>query len=45
MIDVRVSQQDVRHLQLLRGDERQQLLDLIARIDEDGLPRRSQPTM
>ena len=37
VIDVRVRQQDVRDLQLLRANEVQQLLDLVARIDEHGL--------
>ena len=37
VIDVRMRQQDVRDLQFLRANEREQLVDLVARIDEHGL--------
>lgn len=43
MVDVGVCEQDVAHLQGVRRNRRQQLFDLVSRIDEDRLARAGAP--
>jgi hypothetical protein len=39
VIEMRVGEQDVAHVQVVAPHRRQQVVDLIARVDQHGLPR------